>query len=596
MPMSATGLKNILGRRDFLKLAAGGATAAFLSGCGNPSPPLDKKPNILLVLTDDQGWGDVSCHNNTFLDTPVMDRLAAEGARFSNFYVDPVCAPTRAALLTGRYAQRAGVTGVTAGKEQLNLDEVTLADDFSQAGYATGCFGKWHNGANYPYHPLGRGFEEFYGFCGGHTNMYFDPDLERNGNKVETSGYIADIITDSAIGFIESNRAEPFFCYVPYNTPHSPFQLPDSYYDKYRNLGLDEMTASVYGMIENLDYNLGRILDTLDRLGIADNTVVLFIGDNGPAFTRYNAGMKGEKGDPEEGGTKVPCFIRYPKAIQPASVVETASAHIDILPTLTALAGISHQGGLPLDGLNLTPLFSGDGNDISERLIFSTFYTRDRGSVRNKHYRLLLEPSHEPYLYDLRLDPTQRTEVADKYPGVAEYLESEYNRWHAEIGRRIPEQRTTPVGFTQWPSATLFAQDAQLDGCVKFHASGYSHDWITGWSDTSGKISWLVDVNQAGRYALELLYTCPEKDTGSTIIIEAGGRQLETVISRAFDPPTKPSPDRIPRRKTYERKDWAVHPAGELALEKGRCVLSVGASAIPGNSAPDLKEIRLTLL
>ena len=592
--MPRTTLQSILDRRDFLKISAAGAASAFLSGCGSTVQPAGRKPNVLLVLTDDQGWGDVTCHNNVFLDTPVMDRLAAEGARFSNFYVDPVCAPTRAALLTGRYAQRAGVTGVTGGMEQLNLDEITIADDFKNAGYATGCFGKWHNGANYPYHPLARGFEEFFGFCGGHTNMYFDPTLERNGREEKTSGYIADILTDSAIEFMENNRKEPFFCYVPYNTPHSPFQLPDKYYDKYAAMGLDPVTASVYGMVENLDHNLGRLLGALDLLGIADNTIVLFIGDNGPAATRYNAGMKGEKGDPEEGGTKVPCFIRYPDAVLPGTIIDTPAAHIDILPTLVRLAGISHEGVLPLDGLSLAPLFN--DSELPERLIFSSFYIHDRGSVRNDRFRLLLEPGHEPWLYDLKLDPTQRTVVTGQYAEVAAQLESEYRHWHGEVGKRIPEKRYTPVGYSQWPTATLFAPDAELEGCVRFHASGYSHDWITGWSDTSGKVSWLIDLNQAGRFTVNILYTCPENDTGAIMVVEAGDGKLENRIHRAFDPPLKPSPDRVPRKKSYERKDWAVQFAGELNLEQGRSVLTISAAEIPGNSAPEIKEIRLTLL
>ncbi|HEX6984931.1 MAG TPA: sulfatase-like hydrolase/transferase, partial [Planctomycetaceae bacterium] len=208
--------------------------------------PAEDRPNVLLILTDDQGWGDIGSHGNEAVDTPNLDRLAGQGARFERFFVDPLCAPTRAALLTGRYSLRSGVHGVTRGHETMRTEEVTLAELFRDAGYATGCFGKWHNGRHYPNHPNGQGFDEFFGFCGGHWNNYFDTTLERNAEPVRTTGFITDVLTDEAIGFVRRNKDRPFFCYVPYNAPHWPPQVPDRYFEKYKARGLDDETATAY--------------------------------------------------------------------------------------------------------------------------------------------------------------------------------------------------------------------------------------------------------------------------------------------------------------------------------------------------------------
>ncbi|GAF95371.1 unnamed protein product, partial [marine sediment metagenome] len=213
------------------------------------SRPRASRPNVLLIMTDDQGWGDVRSHGNDKIDTPVQDALAAQAARFGRFYVSPVCAPTRASLLTGRYHLRTGTAWVTRGLETMRSEEVTLAEILKQAGYATGCFGKWHNGAHYPHHPNGQGFDEFLGFCAGHWNNYFDTRLEYNSETVTTGGFITDVLTDAAMAFIEKHKDHPFFCYLPYNAPHGPFQVPDRYFDKYKKRGLDDKTAAVYGMV-----------------------------------------------------------------------------------------------------------------------------------------------------------------------------------------------------------------------------------------------------------------------------------------------------------------------------------------------------------
>ena len=242
-------------------------TASFLTLLSFLSPSAfadDRKPNVVILLTDDQGWGDLSVHGNTNLRTPNIDSLARDGATFESFFVSPVCSPTRAEFLTGRYHARTGVRGVSTGQERLNLDEKTIADAFKAAGYATGAFGKWHNGSQWPYHPLARGFDDYYGFTSGHWGEYFNPPLDHNGKPVRGNGYIVDDVTDRALKFIEKNRDRRFFCYVPYNTPHSPFAVPEQYWRRFKDkpigmLGSDQrsedlaVTRCVLAMCENID-------------------------------------------------------------------------------------------------------------------------------------------------------------------------------------------------------------------------------------------------------------------------------------------------------------------------------------------------------
>ncbi|MEE3220552.1 MAG: sulfatase-like hydrolase/transferase, partial [Planctomycetota bacterium] len=263
-----------------------------------------RRPNVIVILTDDQGWGDLSLNGNKNLNTPNIDSLAREGARFERFFVCPVCSPTRAEFLTGRYHPRCGVYSTSAGGERMNLDEMTIADTFKAAGYATGAFGKWHNGMQFPYHPNGRGFDEFYGFCSGHWGNYFGPPLDHNGKIVRGEGFVIDDFTNRAIKFIEQHKGRPFFSYLPYNTPHSPMQVPDRWWNKFqgkrlpmrhRDPGREDVVHSraALAMCENVDWNVGRILKKLDELQIADNTIVVFFCDNGPNGSWWNGGMKG---------------------------------------------------------------------------------------------------------------------------------------------------------------------------------------------------------------------------------------------------------------------------------------------------------------
>ena len=304
------------------------------------SPPLsalpavciraEAQPNLVIILADDQGWGDLSINGNRNLQTPHIDSLARDGALFERFFVCSVCAPTRAEFLTGRYHPRGGVRGVSRGDERLNLDETTIADIFRAAGYATGCFGKWHSGTQHPYHPNSRGFDEYYGYTSGHWGDYFAPELDHNGEVVQGEGFLTDDLTNHAIRFIEKNRARPFLCYLPLNTPHSPMQVPDRFFEKFAALdpaqrARDEsqeslpMTRAALAMCENIDWNVGRVLQSLDSAGLAKDTIVLYFSDNGPNSWRWNGGMRGRKGSLDEGGLRAPCLLRWPGKIPPES-------------------------------------------------------------------------------------------------------------------------------------------------------------------------------------------------------------------------------------------------------------------------------------
>jgi arylsulfatase A-like enzyme len=356
------------------------------------------RPNVLIIQTDDQGWGDVRFHGNKNINTPQMDALAKRGARFDRFYVCPVCAPTRAELLTGRYHLRGGVAGVSRGAERLNLDERTIAQVFKAAGYATAAFGKWHNGTQYPYHPNARGFDEFYGYCSGHWGDYFSPVLEHNGELVRGNGYLVDDFTDRAMEFMQRNATRKFFCYVPLPTPHSPMQVPDEYWERWRDRPLvskagpggreedEDFTRAALAMVECIDDNVGRMLDKLDELGLRDETIVVFLSDNGPNSVRWNGGMRGIKGSTDEGGVRSPLYLSWPGVVPENKLVMQISGAIDLLPTLADLAEVPLLGTKPLDGVSLKPLLMGEVGAIPDRMLFS--HWNQRVSLRTQQFRL----------------------------------------------------------------------------------------------------------------------------------------------------------------------------------------------------------------
>ena len=412
-----------------------------------------KLPNIVVILTDDQGWGDLSLSGNKNLATPHIDSLARDGASFERFYVCPVCSPTRAEFLTGRYHPRGGVYSTSAGGERLDLDEKTIADTFKAAGYTTGAFGKWHNGMQYPYHPNGRGFDEYYGFCSGHWGDYFSPPLEHNGRIVQGEGFCIDDFTNKAMELMEkANKADkPFFTYLPYNTPHSPMQVPDRWWNKFKDKKISMHNRDpkkenlphlrcALAMCENIDWNVGRILKKLDELKIADDTIVVFFHDNGPNGVRWNGDMKGRKGSTDEGGVRSPLLVRWPGRIPKGTELKPIAAVIDLLPTLADCAGIPVVSKKKLDGRSLKPLLLGQKGRWKERIIFS--HWKGRVSARTQTHRL----DHTGKLFDMTADLGQRKDISKTNLALATRLREEVARWK-ETEQRRPRQRSLLVSW-----------------------------------------------------------------------------------------------------------------------------------------------------
>jgi arylsulfatase A-like enzyme len=562
------------------------------------------KPNVLILLADDSGWGDYSFTGNTNVSTPNIDKLAASGTILDRFFVCAVCAPTRAEFLTGRYHSRGGVRGVSTGQERLNTDERTIAESFRAAGYDTGAFGKWHNGSQWPYHPNARGFAEYYGFTSGHWGEYFNPPLEQNGHPVRGRGYIADDLTDHAIDFIERHQKAPFFCYLPFNTPHSPWAVPDEYWQRFKEKTialrshegarevLDE-TRCALAMVENLDWNVGRVLKRLDELKLSDNTIVLYFSDNGPNTWRWNGGMKGIKGSTDEGGVRSVCVFRWPRGgIRAGAVIPEIAGAIDLLPTLTSLAQIKRIGERPLDGRDLSPLLLDQRTERHwpDRIIFS--HQNGQVSARSQQYRL----DNRGSLYDMVADPAQTKDISAAKPDVAAKLAGAVAAWRAEVLPTSKDDRPFPVGYAEFPRAPLPARDGVPHGGIKRSAAAPNCSYFVNWSSLEDRITWDVAVNTTGDYDVEMLYTCADADAGSIIELEFNGAKIAGQVSPGWDPPLYTNQDTIERPAgESQMKEFHTLSLGTIRLSMGRGLLTVRAREIPGKRVMDLRQINLTL-
>ncbi|HYZ84829.1 MAG TPA: arylsulfatase [Bryobacteraceae bacterium] len=425
-------------RREFL-----GSMAALAS----QAPETRKRrPNVLLIISDDQGFGDLSIHGNLLLKTPNIDRIGREGVHFTQFHASPVCSPTRASLMTGRYNYRTGVVDTYLGRSMMYPDEVTMPELLSKAGYRTGIFGKWHLGDNYPLRPIDQGFQTALVHRGGGIGQpsdipggsYFDPMLLENGRVVKKQGYCTDVFFDSAMEFIDKNLESPWFAYVAPNAPHDPLQVDDRYVHPFRRPDIDERTAKVYGMVRNLDENVGRMLAKLDERQIAKDTVVLFMTDNGPQRQRYNAGMRGLKGSVYQGGIRVPLLMRWSEGLAAGRVVDRIAAHIDLLPTILNLCGAPPAANI--DGKSLYPLINNSPVRINQdpwpdRSLFFQWHRGDEpvawrnAAVRTQRWKLV----NSTELYDLEADPGEANDVAGKYPQVVARMRRDYDRWFNDV-------------------------------------------------------------------------------------------------------------------------------------------------------------------
>jgi arylsulfatase A-like enzyme len=564
------------------------------------SHPLERRPNIILILSDDQGWGDLSVTGNANLSTPNIDNLAKTGVTFNHFYVSPVCSPTRAEMLSGRYFVRGGVYSTSAGGERLDLDETTLAEIFKNAGYATAAYGKWHNGMQPPYHPNARGFDDFYGFCSGHWGNYFSPVLEHNGKLVNGKGYIIDDLTDYALEFISKNKDNPFFLYLPFNTPHSPMQVPDQWWNQFRDKDLKRrhrdpekedipFTRAALAMCENIDWNVGRLVTGLDELELMENTILIYFSDNGPNSWRWNGGMKGRKGSTDEGGVRSPMFMKWDGKLKEGLIVDEISGAIDLLPTLTDLAGIDYSPPKPLDGISLKPLLTEDDPDWPDRFIIS--HWNGRTSVRSQQYRL----DHEGQLFDMIHDPGQYQDISVEMPEILDQLSLVKKEWDMEVLSELPEEDSRPftIGHPDYKFTQLPARDGIAHGNIERSNRYPNCSYFTNWTSIQEKITWEVEVIAGGDFDVEIYYTCPEQDTGSVFQLRFGDEMVEGKVSEVYDPPLSGMEnDRVPRIESYV-KDFQPLKMGTIHLEKGRGVLELKAKEIPGSQVMDFRLLML---
>jgi len=526
-------------RRQFLKnSAATGMTGSLLAslgafGCSNEQAEetATRRPNVLLVMTDDQGFADLACHGNPDIKTPHLDAFAAESTEFTQFHVCAVCSPTRASLMTGRYHLRTGVTDTWMGRSIMRNEEKTVAEYFKEAGYATGIFGKWHLGDNYPFRPSEQGFDEALIHQGGGLrqpsnppdNGYFDPQLLHNNELKTFPGYCTDIYTDYAIDFMKTKRNQPFFLYHATNAPHVPLEIGDEYIKPYMDAGLTEKLARVYGMVTNFDDNWGRLLKTLEELDIADNTIVIYLTDNGPQIIlpeqerRFRAGLRATKGQPYDGGIHVPFYIRWPGKTAPGAKIDRIAAHIDVMPTVLDACGIDFTPENPLDGRSLTPLLENTGSDWADRTIFTQWHRGDEPhryrcfAARNQQYKLVhrdigpggdSDPGYtrdgimeKIELFDMSADPAEKNNLAGERPEIMNAMLDDYERWFDSVSSRGYEPHRIILGSPHENPVTLTRQDWRGP-----HAN---------WSNT-GLGYWEVNVDKSADFNIGLRFDAME--------------------------------------------------------------------------------------
>ena len=474
-----------------------------------------QRPNIIFIITDDQGYGDIACHGNPVLRTPNLDRMARESVQLDNHHHDPLCSPSRAALLTGQYAARNGVWHVIHGRHLLHPDALTMADHFSAKGYRTGMFGKWHLGDNYPFAPQYRGFDEVLCHKGGGVgelpdywgNCYFDDTYFHNGEPLPGAGYCTDVFFAAAMEFISEPADAPFFVYLATNAMHAPFLVDDSYSRPYSQLGIPDSRAKFYGMIANFDENLGRLFQRLDELGISENTIVVFTSDHGTAAgfdtetgAGFNAGMRGAKGSIYDGGHRVSFFMRWPGQLPAERKITQPTAHIDVLPTLLDLCGIRAENAAEFDGLSLASILCGESDDLPDRSIVIQL----QPDVPQKwHHTALIKGRwrllNGEALYDVEADPGQTRDLSAESRQIVQHLRQEYDVWWRDMQSAFAKTVAIPVGSQHENPTILSARD--------WHPTRGRVPWKQIWIDdpdfdASGY--WLIDVHAAGQYRLEL--------------------------------------------------------------------------------------------
>ncbi len=575
-----------------------------------------QRPNILLILTDDQGWDDMTVHGNHCVETPKLQRMADEAVQFDNFYVAPVCAPSRASLLTGRHFIRTGVSHVHGGRDFLHPDETLLSEVFKSGGYATGMWGKWHSGKTTGYLPWERGFDEAY-----MAKLYIHRDNfgKLNGEPQKHSGWTVDTLTDMAIDFMERHVDQPFFAFLPYLTVHAPLVSSDALIEKYMNKGLGKELATIYGMVEQLDDNIGRLMQTLDRLAIADNTIMIFLSDNGPQYfpqlsehdleVRYTSCFKGHKGSMWENGIKSPLFVRCPDRFAPRHVGRLADI-TDLMPTLMELCEIPMPDNHPgFDGRSILPCLLGNEDSVEpkESLIFSNLgwppekddedqkmarlheyepvapddkphlkFDDQLMGLRNEKHKLLWRPgfaSNAPeavggaLLIDMIKDPRENHNAMIENTTVGLSMKERLQQWFEQI-KSEPHSYHNPL-FAVGPDTTnvVYAYaPVRLRGNV-INGVLSSEDWCA----VGDAAEYRIDVRQSGEYHIELELKNMHRP-GVCYRLSAGDNTLEAAFGK-------------------EDKQQA----GRLQLDAGEQILTFEIIDTPDNSSQDIFDKLIAL-
>lgn len=489
-------------------------------------------------MTDDQGYGDLGSHGNPWIKTPEMDKLHEQSVRLTDFHVGTTCAPTRSGLMTGRNCNEVGVWHTIIGRNFLRQGEVTIAEMLQKNGYATGMYGKWHLGDNFPYRPQDRGFDEtvYHGGGGvGQTpdywnNDYFDDTYFRNGKPEKFKGYCTDVWFDEALNFIKSKKDKPFFCYIATNAPHGPFHVPQQYIDLYQ--GIEQIpNKNFYGMITNIDDNLGKLRQKLEEWQLDKNTILVFMTDNGtsagiqldkagfPTEKGYNAGMRGKKGSAYEGGHRVPFFIYWPEGnLDVGNDISYVTSYTDVVPTLLELCDISYKPTLPFEGESLHELMKNVESPWKSRTVITDTQRKEflkkwkDASIMTDQYRLIKGVE----LYDKSIDPGQTTDISAQHPEIVKALRNDYESWWDRVSQRSDEINPIPVGFDANP-VTLTCHD--------IHADDGSHP---AWNQTQVRLNknpngfWIIDVVEKGTYSIELHRYAKESGLGFNEIAPFG--------------------------------------------------------------------------
>ena len=452
-----------------------------------------------------------------------------------------------------------------------------------------------------PYHPNARGFDDFYGFASGHWGNYFSPPLEHNGKLVKGRGFLVDDLVGRGLDFIETNKGQPFFLYLPLNTPHSPMQVPEEYWSRFENRELKmryrdstleklNFTRAALAMVENIDYNVGRISDKLNELDLRNNTILIYLSDNGPNGWRWNGGMRGRKGSTDEGGVRTPFFLQWPDSILAGKKISSIASAIDVMPTLADLVDVPLRATKPLDGKSLTPLILEEDPKWEERLVFN--HWQGKTSVRSQNYRL----DNEDRLYDMVNDLSQEVDISAQQPEIFKYLMQAKETW---LDTMTPptlekEERPFPVGHPDFTFTQLPARDGMAHGNIKRSNRYPNCSFFTNWKNTKDKISWEVEVLEEGDYEVTIYYTCKPQNVGATIELEFNNERLLKEVTEANDPPlTGMENDRDPRIESYV-KDFKPLEMGVLNLKKGRGELKLSAIEIPGEEVIDVRLLYFT--